>query len=47
MINKRYTLMQKKKKKKLLKKIRKIICKSVKKGFENMGHPIAKSKGII
>ena len=33
--------------KKKLKKIRKIVCKSIKKGMENIGHPIAKTNGII
>lgn len=39
--------MLKKKTKKKLKKIRLIVCKSLKKGMENIGEPIAKSKGII
>lgn len=42
MINKKI-----KKTKKKLKKIRIVVCKSLKKGIENMGAPIAKSKGII
>ena len=33
--------------KKKLKKIRKVVCKSIRKGIENIGTPIAKSKGII
>lgn len=39
--------MLKKKTKKKLKKIRLVVCKSIKKGIENIGTPIAKSKGII
>jgi hypothetical protein len=39
--------MLKKKTKTKLKKIKKAVCKSIKKGIENMGTPIAKSKGII
>lgn len=34
-------------KKKSLKKITKIIFKSIRKGLENIGHPIAKRNGII
>lgn len=37
----------KKIKKKPLKKITKAILKSLKKGMENIGHPIAKRNGII
>jgi len=37
----------KKKNKKIVKKVTKVILKSIKKGFENMGHPIAKRNGII
>ena len=39
--------MLKKKTKTKLKKIRKVVCKSIKKGIENIGHPIAKRNGII
>jgi hypothetical protein len=39
--------MLKKKTKTKIKKIKKAVCKSIKKGIENMGTPIAKSKGII
>lgn len=39
--------MLKTKTKKKLKKIRTKVCKSIKKGIENIGYPIAKSKGII
>lgn len=39
--------MLKKKTKRKLKKIKKAVCKSIKKGIENIGHPIAKAKGII
>jgi hypothetical protein len=39
--------MIKKKTKRKLKKIKKAVCKSIKKGMENMGHPIAKRNGII
>lgn len=39
--------MLKRKTRKKLRLIRKIVCKSIRKGIENMGHPIAKSKGII
>lgn len=38
--------LKRKTKKKLL-KIRKAVCKSIKKGIENIGEPIAKYKGII
>ena len=34
-------------KKKIIKKIKKTILKSIRKGMENIGTPIAKSKGII
>ena len=33
--------------KKKIKRIRKIVCKSIRKGMENIGHPIAKTNGII
>jgi hypothetical protein len=39
-------MIKRKTKKKLL-KIRKILCKSIRKGIENIGTPIAKAKGII
>jgi hypothetical protein len=39
--------MLKKKAKKKIKKIKKAVCKSFKKTMENIGTPIAKSKGII
>lgn len=39
--------MLKKKTKTKLKKIKKAVCKSIKKGIENMGTSVAKSKGII
>ena len=39
--------MLKKKAKKKIKKVKKIILKSLKKGMENIGTPIAKNNGII
>jgi hypothetical protein len=39
--------MLKTKTKKKLKKIRIAMCKSIKRGMENIGYPIAKSKGIL
>jgi hypothetical protein len=37
----------KKDKKKVLKKVTRIVLKSLRKGMENIGHPIAKRNGII
>jgi len=37
----------KRKTKKKLLKIRKAVCKSIKKGIESIGEPIAKRNGII
>ena len=39
-------MIKRKTKRKIL-RIRKILCKSIKKGIENMGRPIAKTNGII
>lgn len=36
-----------KKKKKILKKVKKMVLKSLKKGMENIGTPIAKKTGLI
>jgi hypothetical protein len=40
-------MLKKKTKKKPLKKVTKAILKSLRKGMENIGHPIAKRNGII
>jgi hypothetical protein len=39
-------MLKRKTKKKLL-KIRKIVCKSIRKGLENIGDPIVKTRGLI